>query len=213
MRILEAHQRSGLAPDHPPREMLEAGKRQIGEHQPVGTQFLQKADFLDLGFQARRSLARGHGAEPFEPADPAVLDRCQQARQPRLPIGPGDRGDGFEQDLLLVAPRGADEAAEVALAQQEIIVIDKPGARACHERGIVEHRGRFTPQISDKATLGMVARFPAAERKQGGRLMVEQRAPPPVKRPDRGDPRRWTPQLAAEMLQHPGRDAPAPRPG
>ena len=36
--------------------------------------------------------------------------------------------------------------------------------------------------------------------------MVEQRAPPPVERPDRGNPRRCTSQLAAEMFQHPGRD-------
>ena len=52
----------------------------------------------------------------------------------------------------------------------------------------------------------MFAGFRPAERVQGGRLMVEQRAPPPVERPDRGNPRRCTSQLAAEMFQHPGRD-------
>ena len=52
----------------------------------------------------------------------------------------------------------------------------------------------------------MFAGFRPAECAQGGRLMVEQRAPPPVERPDRGNPRRCASQLAAEMLQHPGRD-------
>ena len=57
VRVLDTRQCRGLARHHPPREMLEACKRQIGEHQPVGTQFLQEADFVDLGFEARRPPA------------------------------------------------------------------------------------------------------------------------------------------------------------
>jgi hypothetical protein len=49
----------------------------------------------------------------------------------------------------------------------------------------------------------MFAGFRPAERVQGGRLMVEQRAPPQVERPDRGNPRRCTSQLAAEMSSPP----------
>ena len=84
MRVLDARQRRGLARHHPPREMLEARERQIGQHKPVRTQLLQEADFLDLRFEASNRLARRHGAEPIETADPAVLDWRQQARQPRL---------------------------------------------------------------------------------------------------------------------------------
>ena len=106
----------------------------------------------------------------------------------------------------MVPPRGADETTEFAFAQKEIIVIDKPGARACHEFSVVEHRGGFAPQIGDEATLGMFAGFPTAEHEQGGCLMIEQGALPPVKRPDGGNPRRGASELAAEMLKHPGRD-------
>jgi hypothetical protein len=56
----------------------------------------------------------------------AILNWRQQARQPRFSVGPGNRGDGFEQGLLLVPPRGADETPDFALAQNEIIVIDEP---------------------------------------------------------------------------------------
>jgi hypothetical protein len=75
-----------------------------------------------------------------------------------------------------------------------------------HELGIVEHRGGFAPEIGNETALGMFTGFDPAERVQGGRLMLEQRAPPPVERSDRGNPRRCTSQLAAEMLQHLGRD-------
>jgi hypothetical protein len=82
--------------------MRQAREREVAEPEPVCTQLLQKANFLDLGFEARRPLARRHGAEPFETADPAILNWRQQARQPRFSVGPGNRGDGFEQGLLLV---------------------------------------------------------------------------------------------------------------
>ena len=56
----------------------------------------------------------------------AILNWRQQARQPRFSVGPGNRGDAFEQGLLLVPPRGADETPDFALAQEEIIVIHEP---------------------------------------------------------------------------------------
>ena len=105
-----------------------------------------------------------------------------------------------------MSPRRADETVDFAVAQQQITVIDEPGARARHEFGIVERRGGFAPEIGDEAALGMFARLRPAEREQGSRLMIEQRASPPVERTDRSNPRRRASQLAAEMLQHPGRD-------
>src|SRR5262245_27372569 len=51
----------------------------------------------------------------------------------------------------------------------------------------------------------MLARLCPAKRGESGRLMIEQGAPPPVERPDRGQPPRAS-ELAAEMLQHSGRD-------
>jgi hypothetical protein len=206
MRILDTRERRGFARRHPPRKMLEARERQVGEHQPVGAQFLQKADLFDLRFEARRPLARRHGAEPFETADPAIFDRRQKAWQPRLAVGHCDGDDSSEQHLLLVPPRRGKEAADVALAQQEITVIDEPGPRARHQLGIVEHRSGLAPQIGDEAARGMLARLRAAQRGEGGRLMVEQGAPPPVERPDRGQPRRCASELAAKMLQHAGRN-------
>jgi hypothetical protein len=52
----------------------------------------------------------------------------------------------------------------------------------------------------------MLARLGPAKRGESGRLMVEQGASPPVERPDRGQSRRRESELAAEMLQHSGRD-------
>jgi hypothetical protein len=53
MWILDARERRGFARHHPPRKMLEARERQVGEREPVG----------------------GHDAKPLETADSAVLDR------------------------------------------------------------------------------------------------------------------------------------------
>ena len=67
--------------------MLQTGERQIRHDQPVGSQFLEEADLLDLFGKAFGGLARRHDAKPLTPADPAVLDRRQKARNPALPIG------------------------------------------------------------------------------------------------------------------------------
>jgi hypothetical protein len=93
---------------------------------------------------------------------------------------------------------------DVALAQQEITVIDEPGPRVRHQLGFVEHRGCFAPQIGDEAAFGMIARLRAAERGEGGRLMVVQGAAAPVERPDRGEPRRRATELAPEISSTPG---------
>jgi len=105
-----------------------------------------------------------------------------------------------------VPPRGTDEAPDVALTPQQIIVIDKPRARARHQLGVIEHRGGFAPQIGDETAFRMLARFRSAERAERGRLMVKQCASPPIKRPNRGNPRRGASELAAEMFQHSGWD-------
>ena len=96
MWILDARECRGFARHHPPRKVLEARERQVGERELVGAQFLQKADLFDLGFEARRSFARRHDAKPLEMADSAILDRREEARQPRLPVGAGYAADGSE---------------------------------------------------------------------------------------------------------------------
>jgi hypothetical protein len=47
--------------------------------------------------------------------------------------------------LLVVAPLRGDEAADIALAQQEITVIDEPRPRVRYQLGPVEYRGVFAP--------------------------------------------------------------------
>lgn len=198
MRILDARERrSCFARRHPSRKMLEAREREVGEREFPGAQFLQKVDLFDLRCEACRPLARRHGTEPFETADPAIVDLRQQLWQPPLAVGPRNGGDGSVQRLILVSARRGNKAADVALAQQQITVIGEPRARARYQLGIVEHRGGFAPQIGDEAAPGMLARLRAAERGEGSRLVVEQRAPPPVERPDRGQPRRRASELAA----------------
>ena len=45
----------------------------------------------------------------------------------------------------MVAPRRGDEAADIALAQQEITVIDEPRPRVRYQLGTVEYRGGCAP--------------------------------------------------------------------
>ena len=106
MRILDPRQRRRFPRHHPSREMLQTGERQIRQDQPVGAQFLEEADLLDLLGKAFGGLARRHGTKPFAPADPAVLDRRQKARHPALPVGRQGRHDELEQGLLVMPPRG-----------------------------------------------------------------------------------------------------------
>ena len=120
--------------------------------------------------------------------------------------GPARPTMALNRVLLLVPPRGRHETADVALAQQQIIVIDQPRARARHQLGIVEHRGGFAPQIGNEAALGMLARLRAAERGEGGRLMVEQACAAAGRAPG-------SRQSAAGRIRAGGRDVPAPRSG
>jgi hypothetical protein len=87
MRILDRRQRCRFPRHHPSREMLQTGERQIRQDQPVGAQFLEEADLLDLLGKAFGCPARRHGTKPFAPADAAVLDRRQKAWHPNLPAG------------------------------------------------------------------------------------------------------------------------------
>ena len=48
MRILDQRQRCWFPRHHPSREMLQTGERQIRQDQPVGAQFLEEADLLEL---------------------------------------------------------------------------------------------------------------------------------------------------------------------
>ena len=90
--------------------MLQTDERQIRQNQPVGAQFLEETDLLDLLGKAFGSLARRHRTKPFAVADPAVLDRRQKAWHPALPVSPQGRRDQLEQGLLVMPPRGDHEA-------------------------------------------------------------------------------------------------------
>jgi hypothetical protein len=120
---------------HPSREMLQTRERQIRQDQPVGAQFLEEADLLELLGKAFGSLARRHGTKPFAPTDPAVLDRRQKAWHPALPVGRQDRRDQLEQGLLVMPPRGDHEAPDVALTEQQVMMLDQPRTGARHELG------------------------------------------------------------------------------
>ena len=102
---------------HPPRKIFEAGERQIRQDQPVRAQFLEEFDLLHLLGEASYGLARRHGAEPFAPADAAVLDRRQQARYPQVALGRHRRRNQLEKCPLLMAPGGDCETPDVALAE------------------------------------------------------------------------------------------------
>ena len=206
LRLLEPPQRRGLARRHPPGEMLQAGERQIGEREPIGPQLLEEGDFLGLLLEAPGGFARRHGAQPFEVARGRALDRCQQAWQPAFPFGLCGRGDAQEQDLLVMPARGAHEAPDIPLAEEAVAMLDQPGAGACHEVGLVEHRRRLPAEIGHEPAFGMRGELGAAKRPERRRLMVEQRAAAAIEGADRGDPRWRAGQLMAEMVEHGGRD-------
>jgi hypothetical protein len=111
--------------------MFQTSQREIRQNQPVGAQFLEEIDLPDLLGKAFGGLARRHGGEPFAPADPAVLNRHQKARYPKLPRGRHGCRDELEQDLFVMPPRGDHETPDVPLAEQEVMMLDqpRPGAR------------------------------------------------------------------------------------
>jgi hypothetical protein len=83
MRVLDPRQRRGLARHQPFGEMLQPCERQIGEDEPVRSQFLEKTDFLDLLLEAFGALARRHGAPshstwPISPPSTGASSRDTQ---------------------------------------------------------------------------------------------------------------------------------------
>ena len=102
----------------------------------------------------------------------------------------------------MVPPRGDHETADVALAQQKIIMLDQPCAGARHKLGMVEHGGGFPAKISDQPAFRMRGEFAASEQPERRRMMLEQGpATPAIECPDRGDPRRHAIELPAEMIE------------
>src|SRR5579864_4724882 len=168
--------------------MLEPGKPQVGENNPIRAQVLEESDFLDLLFKAFDGLARRDGVQPFKVAQVRAGNRRQQPLDPSLPLGPHGRANDLEQNPLMVPSRGNCEAADIAVAKQKIIMVDKPRTGQAHEIGTVERRGRLPAETGNEPPFGVGAEFGPAEGTQSGSLMVEECAPASVEGPDRGDP-------------------------
>ena len=109
VRVLDPRQRRRFPRHHPSGEMLETGERQIRQGQPVGSQFLEeRRPFSICSSRPLAALARRHGTEPLEAADPAVLDRRQEGAAPSplsRPTGPPR--SALNKVLLVVPPRGS----------------------------------------------------------------------------------------------------------
>ena len=102
----------------------------------------------------------------------------------------------------MAPPRGDHVTADVALTQQEIIVLDQPYSGARHKLGLVEHGAGFPAQISDQPAFRMRGGFAASEQPERRRMMLEQGPPAPaIERPDRGDLRRRAIELPAQPIE------------
>jgi hypothetical protein len=69
----------------------------------------------------------------------------------------------LEQGLLVMPPRGDHEAPDVALAEQQVMMLDQPRTGAPHELGLVEDGGRFPTKIGYEPAFGMQREFAAFE--------------------------------------------------
>ena len=99
-------------------------------------------------------------------------------------------------------PRGDHETPDVALAEQEVMMLDQPRTGARHELGLVEDGGRFPTKIGHEPAFGMQREFAASEQPECRGMVLEQGpATPAIERPDRGNPRRHAIELAAEMIE------------
>src|SRR5271169_7072973 len=99
-------------------------------------------------------------------------------------------------------PRGDHEAPDVALAEQQVMMLDQPRTGARHELGLVEDGGRFPTKIGHEPAFGMQREFAAFEQPECRGMVLEQGpATPTVERPDRGNPRWHAIELAAEMIE------------
>src|SRR5512147_605608 len=182
--------------------MLQPCERQIGQDEPVRSQFLQETDFLDLLLEALGALARRDGTEPFEAADLIVLKGRQQPRHPGFTLGRHRCSDGLEQGLLVVPPRGDHLPPDIPLAEQEIMMLDEPETGTRHQLGLVEHGCRFPAKIGHQPALGMWADHRTSEQSERRLVMLEQGpSAPAIKRSDRGDPRRYAIEVPAEMIE------------
>ena len=72
------------------------------------------------------------------------------------------RRDQLEQGALVMPPRGDHQAPDVALAEQQVIMLDQPRTGARHELGLVEDGGRFPTKIGYEPAFGMQREFAAA---------------------------------------------------
>ena len=74
---------------------------------------------------------------------------------PSSPVDWQGRRDQLEQGLLVMPPRGNHEAPDVALAEQQVMMLDQPRTGARHELGLVEDGGRFPTKIGYQPACGM----------------------------------------------------------
>ena len=63
---------------------------------------------------------------------------------------------------LVMPPRGDHQAPDVALAEQQVIMLDQPRTGVRHELGLVEDGGRFPTKIGYEPAFGMQREFAAA---------------------------------------------------
>ena len=103
--------------------------------------------------------------------------------------------------------RGDYEAANIPLAEQQVMMLDQPRAGARYQLGGIENGGRLPTQIGHQPAFGMRGEFAAPEQPEGRGMMLEQgTAAPAIEGPDRGDPGRHAVELPAEMVEDPRRN-------
>ncbi len=57
-------------------------------------------------------------------------------------------------------------AANVALAEHEVVMLSQPQSNRRHQVGVVEHRHGFAAHVGDEPALGMRGKFAASEQLQ-----------------------------------------------
>jgi hypothetical protein len=102
--------------------------------------------------------------------------------------------------------RSIHTAADVAFAEQEIVVLDQPRPGRGHEVGLIEHGCCLAARVSHEPTLRMRGEFAASEQPERCRVVLEQSPPATVESPNGGDLRRHAIELAAEVGEDVRRD-------
>ena len=188
--------------------MLQPRQWQIRQDKPSGAQLLEKRNLFGLLLETFGGFARRHGTQPFEVTDLVTLDQRQETRHPGIPLNRHCGHDSFEQGLFMMPPCSDHVAADIALAEHEVVMLDQPRSDRRHEVGVIEHSRSFTAHIGDESALSMRGEFTASEQPECRRMVLEQGSPAPaIEGSDRGDPRRLATKLPAEVGEDVRRDA------